>query len=78
MKCIHCGCTEERACIMLFVEQPFAIQASIERTHVQVGRPLPAPDDEMGCAWVSVAPPVCSNPSCVRKFEKSQPAAVPA
>jgi hypothetical protein len=67
MRCIHCGCTEARACIMLFVEQPLQLQHVIEEARLEAGRRPPLPNAEMGCAWISTEPPVCSNPSCVRK-----------
>lgn len=55
---------------MLFVEQPLQIQHAIEEAMVFAHRPIPKPTAEMGCAWMSTKPPVCSNPSCVRKQAK--------
>jgi hypothetical protein len=64
MKCVHCGCTEENACLVRVADQPADYQRAVAAIARRQKRPTP---EVMGCSWFETDPPVCSAPACVEK-----------
>lgn len=59
-RCVHCGCTEDRACSVLLSELDLTLVRRVFGTAPELlGTHMP-------CWWVSLDPPVCSAPACVR------------
>jgi hypothetical protein len=53
-KCIHCGCTDDRACML---------------TGDEAGALFADANDRFPCSWISLVPPVCSAPACQAKHK---------
>jgi hypothetical protein len=70
MRCVFCGCTERRACLVRLEDQPPSIRQLIEASAWPS-----APPAESGCAWIQHDPPVCSAPACVKKWNAELTAA---
>ena len=73
-RCIHCGCTDDRACMIPVAELEAAIahgDFSFDSVSV-IPKRL---DDSVPCWWIKRTPPVCSSPACVAK-ERALPRGV--
>lgn len=58
--CVHCGCTESRACLIRIQELDLKLLRRV------IGRASEIqPGHRVACWWVSMDPLVCSNPACV-------------
>lgn len=68
MECIHCGCTEDRACPIQVASLPADRQFYIAAAARHMGVAVPA---SIGCSWFETDPPVCSAPACVAKHTES-------
>lgn len=63
--CIHCGCSDDRACRIRTAELPPAAREVVAREQLLV--PSLGASGTVPCWWVSLNPPVCSAPACVKK-----------
>ena len=71
MRCVHCQCTESSACTI-----DVALLAPDERRNLEEyggGEPLP---DRVRCWWISLVPPVCSNPQCAAAHRRARAAGI--
>jgi hypothetical protein len=64
MICIHCGCTEDNACLLRVAEQDERLQTLVRALARRHGTAVP---EVIGCSWFETDPPVCSAPACVAK-----------
>lgn len=54
-RCIYCGCTDSRACL-IDIDDAQSIDTADS-----------AFSDQVACSWLSLDPPVCSAPTCRAK-----------
>lgn len=64
--CVHCGCTDDRACRIRVGEIPVDEMSILESVY---GFELAGAqaEDTTACWWISLTPPVCSAPACRAK-----------
>jgi hypothetical protein len=60
--CIHCGCTDDSACLIDVDALTPNDRRDVEQYFAEQPAPLP---DRVPCWWISEDPLVCSNPHCV-------------
>lgn len=75
MRCIYCGCTDDRACMIPSDRAPIDrnwLAAWWEFDPSKYDLPLPR---EIPCWWMSLNPPVCSAPSCQERHYVARRAA---
>lgn len=65
--CVHCGCTDDRACRIRVGDIPVNDMSILESVY---GFELAGarPNDTTACWWISMNPPVCSAPACRAKL----------
>jgi hypothetical protein len=68
MKCVYCGCTEEKACRVEVETQSARAQLFLAAAAAHMRAPMPR---MMSCSWFETDPPVCSAPACVAKHAET-------
>jgi hypothetical protein len=64
--CVHCGCTDDRACRIPIAGLGADVVADVE---FAMGRSL-ARGETVPCWWTSLNPPVCAAPGCQAKAKR--------
>jgi hypothetical protein len=59
--CKYCSCSEWQACSVDVASLSADDRDDVAAYHAERGAPLPP---KVGCWWISLDPPVCSNPHC--------------
>jgi hypothetical protein len=70
VRCVFCGCTETAACSIESASLEARDRTDVAKYFADRGEELP---ERVSCWWVSLEPPVCSNPVCRRALAERGP-----